>query len=76
MPSFSRSVAGALSATVGNTPPGVTGLNTPRGAPDRIQGARSVSGSPATSAKAPKNSGSRPARALGAGCPSACSAFT
>eukprot|EP00969_Alexandrium_andersonii_P097791 4317430-Alexandrium_andersonii.AAC.1 len=48
MPSISRSVAGALSATVGNTPRGATGLSTPRGAPVRIQGVRSVSGSPAT----------------------------
>eukprot|EP00969_Alexandrium_andersonii_P327965 14492957-Alexandrium_andersonii.AAC.1 len=31
MPSISRSVAGALSATVGNTPRGVTGWRTPRG---------------------------------------------
>eukprot|EP00969_Alexandrium_andersonii_P017516 766147-Alexandrium_andersonii.AAC.1 len=71
MPSISRSVAGALSATVGNTPRGVTGLSTPRGAPVRIQGAKSMSGSPATSAKASTNSGIRPARTLGTGCPSA-----
>eukprot|EP00969_Alexandrium_andersonii_P240000 10595384-Alexandrium_andersonii.AAC.1 len=71
MPSMSRSVAGALSATVGNTPRGATGLRTPRGGPVRIRGARSISGSPATSAKASKNSGIRPVRTLGAGCPSA-----
>eukprot|EP00969_Alexandrium_andersonii_P271459 11997877-Alexandrium_andersonii.AAC.1 len=62
---MSRSVAGALSATVGNTPRGVIGLRTPRGAPVRIQGAKSESGSPATCAKASKNSGIRPARTLG-----------
>eukprot|EP00969_Alexandrium_andersonii_P059823 2634640-Alexandrium_andersonii.AAC.1 len=52
MPSISHSAAGALSASVGNTVRGVAGLRTPRGAPVRIQGARSRSGSPATSAKA------------------------
>eukprot|EP00969_Alexandrium_andersonii_P183983 8130003-Alexandrium_andersonii.AAC.1 len=33
-------------------------------------------GSPATSAKASKNSGIRPAQMLGTGCPSADNAFT
>eukprot|EP00969_Alexandrium_andersonii_P276245 12210630-Alexandrium_andersonii.AAC.1 len=65
MPSISRSVAGALSATVGNTLRGVTGWRTPRGAPVRIQGAKSESGSPDTCAKASTNSGIRPALTLG-----------
>eukprot|EP00969_Alexandrium_andersonii_P065072 2864782-Alexandrium_andersonii.AAC.1 len=65
MPSISLSVAGAHSATVGKTPRGVTGCKTPRGAPARIQGARSTSRSPATWAKASKNSGIRPELTLG-----------
>eukprot|EP00969_Alexandrium_andersonii_P101459 4476105-Alexandrium_andersonii.AAC.1 len=68
--------AGAPSRTGGNTPREVTGLSTPRRAPERIQGARSTSGPPASSGnKASKNSGVRPERAPGAGRPRADNAF-
>eukprot|EP00969_Alexandrium_andersonii_P159459 7044812-Alexandrium_andersonii.AAC.1 len=51
------------------------GLSTPRGAPERIQGAKSTSGSPAKSAKASNNSGVGAGRDPEAECPRACKVF-
>eukprot|EP00969_Alexandrium_andersonii_P161112 7120123-Alexandrium_andersonii.AAC.1 len=51
------------------------GQSTPRGGPNRIQEAKSTSGSPAISEKASNNSRTRPEPALGADRPRASSAF-
>eukprot|EP00969_Alexandrium_andersonii_P022431 981903-Alexandrium_andersonii.AAC.1 len=75
MPWTSSGVAGASSGIAGNAPRGVTGLSTPNGAPERIHGAESASGSPATLANASKNSVIRPGPVPGAGCPKACRTF-